>query len=99
MQMTSAGCRVTSLFLPALFVVETPLLSQSTKTHNEFLIDVNRPFVYLKFDHIRPGSPRSADESTSRRTTISFLCGNDFVHSHGITAVLKYRSKVSGRSV
>jgi hypothetical protein len=31
-----------------------------------FLIDVNRPFVYVKFDHIGPGAPRSADEPNSR---------------------------------
>ncbi len=66
MQMTSARYRVVSLLLPVLFVMGTPLLSQSTKTHKEFLIDVNRSFVYLKFDHIGPGAPRSDDEPTSR---------------------------------
>ena len=66
MQMTIARYRVVSVFLPVLFVVGTPLLSRSTKTRKEFLIDVNRPFVYLKFDHIGPGAPRSEDEPTSR---------------------------------
>jgi len=47
-------------------VVSMTLLAQSTKTDKGFLIDVNLPFVYVKFDHIGPGAPRSADEPNSR---------------------------------
>ncbi|HXA00089.1 MAG TPA: hypothetical protein VN025_20190 [Candidatus Dormibacteraeota bacterium] len=64
--MTKALYRVFRILLPALCVLGTPLLSQTTKTRSEFLIDVNRPFVYVKFDHIGPGAPRSEDEPTSR---------------------------------
>ena len=47
-------------------VVSMMLLAQSTKTDKGFLIDVNLPFVYVKFDHIGPGAPRSAEEPNSR---------------------------------
>jgi hypothetical protein len=49
-----------------LCVVSTTLVAQSTKTNKGFLIDVNRPFVYVKFEHIGPGAPRSVDEPNSR---------------------------------
>jgi hypothetical protein len=42
------------------------MLAQSTKRDKGFLIDVNLPFVYVKFDHIGPGAPRSAEEPNSR---------------------------------
>jgi hypothetical protein len=66
MQMTSALYRVFRILLPVLCVLGTPLLSQTTKTRSEFLIDVNRPFVYVKFDHIGTGAPTSEDEPNSR---------------------------------
>jgi hypothetical protein len=59
-------CSLFVLTVPLLCVVSTTLLAQSTKTNNSFLIDVNRPFVYVKFDHIGRGAPRSADEPNSR---------------------------------
>jgi hypothetical protein len=59
-------CSLSLLIVPLLCVVGTTLLAQSPKTNNSFLIDVNRPFVYVKFDHIGPGAPRSADEPNSR---------------------------------
>ena len=57
---------LTLLIVPMVCVVSTTLLAQSTKTNKGFLVDVNRPFVYVKFDHIGPGAPRSADEPNSR---------------------------------
>jgi hypothetical protein len=42
------------------------LLAQTTKIDKDFLIDVNRPFVYVKFDHVGPGIPRSPTEPNSR---------------------------------
>jgi hypothetical protein len=54
------------VIVPLLCVASTTLFAQGTKTNNSFLIDVNRPFVYVKFDHIGPGAPRSADEPNSR---------------------------------
>jgi len=49
-----------------LGVLSGSLLAQSTKKGKDFLIDVNRPFVYVKFDHIGPGAPRSPEEPNSR---------------------------------
>jgi len=66
MHITSTCYRLFLGFLIVLCVAVTPLLSQTTKPPNKFLVDVNRPFVYLKFDHIGPGAPRREDEPTSR---------------------------------
>jgi hypothetical protein len=57
---------LTLLIVPMVCVVSTTLPAQSTKTNKGFLLDVNRPFVYVKFDHIGPGAPRSTDEPNSR---------------------------------
>jgi hypothetical protein len=66
MQMTSALYRVFCVLLPVPYVLGRPLLSQTTKTRNKFLIDVNCPFAHVKFDRIGPGAPKSEDEPTSR---------------------------------
>lgn|SRR5437879_6402160 len=47
-------------------VPSASLLAQTTKMGKDFLIDVNRPFVYVKFDHIGPGIPRTPTEPNSR---------------------------------
>jgi len=39
---------------------------KTTQAVNDFVIIRNRPFVYLKFDHIGQGEPRSEDEPASR---------------------------------
>lgn len=52
--------------LALLAAVSVSLLAQSTKMGKGFLIDVNRPFVYVKFDHIGPGEPRDPTEPNSR---------------------------------
>jgi hypothetical protein len=65
MQITTKVYRVFCVLLPVLSVSGTPLLSQTSKTHSEFLINVNRPFVYVKFDHIGTGAPRSENEPSS----------------------------------
>jgi hypothetical protein len=50
-----------------LTLATVSLLAQSSKTGGEdFLIDVNRPFVYVNFDHIGPGIPRDTTEPKSR---------------------------------
>jgi hypothetical protein len=58
--------RVLSVLALLFCVVTTTLVAQGTKANKGFLIDVNRPFVYAKFDHIGPGVPRSVDEPNSR---------------------------------
>lgn len=50
----------------SLGVLCAPVLAQSTKMGKDFLIDVSRPFVYIKFDHIGPGAPRNSSEPNSR---------------------------------
>jgi hypothetical protein len=47
-------------------VASASLLAQSTKMGKDFLVDVNRPFVYVMFDHIGPGIPRDPTEPNSR---------------------------------
>jgi hypothetical protein len=46
----------TALLLPA----------QSAAPQTDFVIDPNRGYVYLKFDHIGPGIPRREDEPKNR---------------------------------
>jgi hypothetical protein len=50
-----------------LTIASASLLAQSSKTGGtDFLIDVNRPFVYVNFDHIGLGIPRDTTEPKSR---------------------------------
>jgi hypothetical protein len=50
-----------------LTVATASLLAQSSKTSGtDFLIDVNRPFVYVNFDRIGLGIPRDTTEPNSR---------------------------------
>jgi len=56
----------TLVSLVLIGVATASLLAQSTKMGKDFLIDVNRPFVYVKFDHIGPGIPRTRTEPNSR---------------------------------
>ena len=42
------------------------LHAQNLSWGKDFVIDENRPFVYVRFDHVGPGEQRSDDESTSR---------------------------------
>ena len=41
-------------------------VSSAPEARSEFLINVNRPFVFVKFDHIGPSVPRSEDEPNLR---------------------------------
>lgn len=51
----------------ALLGVESvSLFAQSTRMGKDFLIDADRPFMYVKFDHIGPGTPRNPAEPNSR---------------------------------
>jgi hypothetical protein len=61
--MTKTWCSLVPIAV--LAVVSVPLSAQ-TKMGKEFLIDVNSPFVYVKFDHIGPGAPRNPSEPNSR---------------------------------
>jgi len=54
--------RFLSVLIFLLCVVTTTLVAQGSKANKGFLLDVNRPFVYVKFDHIGSGAPRSVDE-------------------------------------
>jgi len=49
-----------------LLLATSCAFAQSVGTMEKFLIDPNRPYVYLKFDHIGKGIPRSEREPTSR---------------------------------
>lgn len=64
MRKPRTGPVVLGFLLVCLFAI--PLFSHPTKTSEEFQIDASRPFVYIKFDHIGPGAPRSADEPATR---------------------------------
>lgn len=47
-------------------IVASSASAQSKKLPPGFLLNTNRPFVYIKFDHIGPGIPWSDDESSTR---------------------------------
>jgi hypothetical protein len=49
------------LFLATLYV-----FAQTASTAKDFVIDQNRPYVYLKFDHIGVGIQRNENEPISR---------------------------------
>jgi hypothetical protein len=64
MKRTSAR---TPLFLLPVFILATAaLFSQTTKANKGFVIDENKPFVYVRFDHVGPGIPRDEDEPATR---------------------------------
>src|SRR5580704_10916834 len=64
MKRTSAR---TLLFLLPVFTLATAaLFSQTTKASKGFVIDENKPFVYVRFDHIGAGIPRDEDEPATR---------------------------------
>ena len=52
----------------AVLILGTGFLAQAQKpqTLNSFVIDTNRPYVYLKFDHLGQGVPRNEDEPSQR---------------------------------
>lgn len=49
-----------------LNVLGANLAAQRVDVQTSFVIDPDRPYVYLKFDHIGPGIPRNRRESKSR---------------------------------
>jgi hypothetical protein len=55
------------MYLLPLLCVAT-VCAQTQKTHAvvDFVINRNRPFVYLKIDHVGQGEPRSEDEPDTR---------------------------------
>jgi hypothetical protein len=62
---TVRAAAVCSLIL--LFIVSLARLgAQSLDRKTSFVIDPNRPYVYLKFDHVGPGIPRDKDEPKTR---------------------------------
>ncbi|HKW62145.1 MAG TPA: hypothetical protein VJN89_06340 [Candidatus Acidoferrum sp.] len=64
MKKTRTRAVVLAISQVCLFAI--PLFSRPTKTSEEFQIDAGRPFVYVKFDHIGPGAPRSVYEPATR---------------------------------
>jgi|SRR6266850_1145926 len=52
--------------LPLLCVAAVCAQTQKTYTVSDFVINRNRPFVYLKIDHVGQGEPRSEDEPDTR---------------------------------
>jgi hypothetical protein len=62
---TARSAVVRSLIL--LFVVSLARLgAQSLERRTSFVIEPNRPYVYLKFDHLGPGIPRDEHEPKTR---------------------------------
>ena len=54
-------------WIAALLLLVTPRASgQGAGSATTFVIDPNRPFVYLRFDHMGPGIRRSEGEPSSR---------------------------------
>jgi len=64
--MTKAGNGMICLAFLALCMGSTSVFAQETDLSKQFLIDVNRPFVYVKFDHVGPGAPRGRGEADTR---------------------------------
>lgn len=55
-----------SLVLLGFIGQPTPAFSQTAHVAGQFVLNVDHPFVYAKFDHIGPGAPRSEDEPKQR---------------------------------
>jgi hypothetical protein len=66
----AAVCSLTVLFIVSL----ARLGAQSLDRKTSFVIDPNRPYVYLKFDHVGPGIPR--DEHEPKMRTWLWLVNN-----------------------
>ncbi len=58
----AAVCSLILLFIASL----ARLGAQSLDRKTSFVIDPNRPYVYLKFDHVGPGIPRAEHEPKTR---------------------------------
>lgn len=58
--------RVFGISLLALLLCSASLRLPAQSTTTAFVIDPNRPYVYLKLDHIAPGIPRSEGEPSAR---------------------------------
>lgn len=57
------------LFLPLLCLAAAPalrLLGKSKSSSKPFVINVHKPFVCVRFDHIGPGKRRSEEEPLVR---------------------------------
>lgn len=54
------------MFIPLLGAAGSYVAAQTKDPHVPFLIEPNRPYVYLKFDHIGPGIPRDKREPETR---------------------------------
>jgi hypothetical protein len=72
--MTKNRCRwllpaaetILALIAGLLLLVTPGALAQIGGTAESFVIDLNHPYVYLKFDHFGAGIPRNRNEPTSR---------------------------------
>ena len=54
------------MFALSLSAWSVCLHGQSLSRGKDFVIDENKPFVYVRFDHVGTGEQRSEDESSSR---------------------------------
>jgi hypothetical protein len=59
---TAAVCSLVVLFVVSL----ARLGAQGLDSPTSFVINPNRTYIYLKFDHLGPGIPRSEDEPRTR---------------------------------
>jgi hypothetical protein len=64
--MTRTHARTLLFLLPVFTLPAAALFSQTTKANKGFVIDENKPFVYVRFDHTGPGIPRDEDEPATR---------------------------------
>jgi hypothetical protein len=61
---TTRTATISTLILS--LIVSIRLGAQTANSNTSFIIDLNRPYVYLKFDHIGPGIPRNEEELKTR---------------------------------
>jgi hypothetical protein len=64
MKRTSA--RTLLFLLPVIILATAALFSQTTKANKGFVIEENKPFVYVRFDHIGAGTQRDEDDPATR---------------------------------
>jgi len=76
---------------PVLALLGTAAFAQKPPVHqvDPFVIDVNRPYVYLKFDHLGRGTPRGDKEGPYR---LWFR----FVNNSNLTITLRTFGNVEG---
>ena len=77
--MAKANFLTACLVVPLLIALHGSLHAHSAAVRDGFVMDVNRPFVYVKFDHIGPGAPRKEIRSKSGANTAGLHVGSGFL--------------------